>query len=264
MANDRTGGQILIDQLILHKINVIFMVPGESFLPAIDALYDKKNNIKVIVCRHEASACNMAEAFSKITGKPSICFVTRGPGACHASVGIHTAQQDSTPMILLIGQVPTYLKNKEAFQEVDYIKFFSKPFAKLVMEVNKGSDIPQAFSKIYAKSISGRPGPVVLSLPENTLVNKYNVKNSIIRATNKRKPTISLINKTIKLINQSKYPLIIVGGSCWDRNSYNYLKYFMENNDIPIAVSFRRQDLVDNDNINYIGDLSSSVDPKLV
>ena len=133
MLTNRTGGEILVKQLVLHNVKLIFIVPGESYLAALDALYSQKNNIKVIVCRHEAAACNMAEAYAKLTGNPGVCFVTRGPGACHASIGVHTAQQDSSPLILLVGQVPTSSRNKESFQEVNYYDFFVITFYSLTL-----------------------------------------------------------------------------------------------------------------------------------
>ena len=167
----RTGGQILIDQLIGNNTELAFCVPGESYLDALDAMYDKKEILKLINARHEAGAANMAEAYGKLTGKPGIAFVTRGPGACHAAIGVHIAFQDSTPMILFIGQVSRQAEGREAFQEIDYKQMFN-PIAKWVTQIDNVERIPETVSRAFRTAICGRPGPVVVALPEDMLKDK--------------------------------------------------------------------------------------------
>ena len=162
----RTGGQILVDQLIIHGADLAFCVPGESYLPVLDALYGARERIELITCRHESGAANMAEAYGKLTGAPGLCFVTRGPGATNASIGVHTAFQDSTPMILFIGQVGSDFIEREAFQEIDYRRMFG-PMAKWVAQIDRTDRIPEFIERAYQVATSGRMGPVVLALPED-------------------------------------------------------------------------------------------------
>ncbi len=262
--NKKNGGQILAESLYNHGINTIFMVPGESYLAAIDGLYDYRNEIKLITCRHESGAANMAEAYGKISRQPGIVFVTRGPGACHASVGVHTAMQDSTPMILFIGQITRKNKGREAFQEVDYEKMFTPPFCKWAYEVKKTEELPKVINKAFQVSLSGRPGPVVISLPEDMLEEKIQYEplepEKIFTVCPKVKPIESVLN----ILGESSKPLIIVGGGDWDGKGAKDLVHFAEKNHIPIAVSFRRQALVNNNSTSYVGDLSTSVDMNLV
>ena len=174
------------------------MVPGESYLNAIDGLYNYRNKIKVITCRHEAGAANMAEAYGKISKSPGIAFVTRGPGACHASIGVHTAMQDSTPMILFVGQISSNYKGREAFQEVEYRNMFAPPFCKWVYEIKDANEIPSILKKAYEISICDRPGPVVISLPENILEKKtpYKDYKYNTRTSDKTNTTTYGIKKT--------------------------------------------------------------------
>src|SRR3954467_7477946 len=167
-SNSRTGGQILVDQLLLHGADTAFCVPGESYLEVLNALFDARDRFRLINARHEAGAANMAEAYGKLTGRPGICLVTRGPGACHASVGVHTAFQDSTPMILLIGQVGRDAMDREAFQEIDYRQMFG-PVAKWAAQIDVTARIPEYMARAFHIATSGRPGPVVLALPEDML-----------------------------------------------------------------------------------------------
>jgi len=164
----RTGGQLIVDQLLTHGAELAFCVPGESYLPVLDALYTVRDRIRLITCRHENGAANMAEAYGKLTGKPGICLVTRGPGATNASIGVHTAFQDSTPMILLIGQVGTDFMEREAFQEIDYRRMFG-PMSKWVAQIDRTDRIPEFIARAYQVATSGRMGPVVLALPEDVL-----------------------------------------------------------------------------------------------
>jgi acetolactate synthase I/II/III large subunit len=171
--NSRTGGRILVDQLLVHGADMAFCVPGESYLEVLDALYDSPQ-IKLINARHEAGAANMAEAYGKLTGKPGIAMVTRGPGACHAAVGVHTAFQDSTPMILIVGQVARDAMDREGFQEIDYRQMFG-PVAKWATQIDRTDRIPEYMSRAYHVATSGRPGPVVLALPEDMLTETADV-----------------------------------------------------------------------------------------
>ena len=167
-SNARTGGKILVDQLLIHGADMAFCVPGESYLEVLDALFDVRDRFKLVNARHEAGAANMAEAYGKLTGKPGICMVTRGPGACHAAVGVHTAFQDSTPMIMLIGQVGRDMMDREAFQEIDYRQMFG-PVAKWAAQIDVTARIPEYIARAFHIATSGRPGPVVLALPEDML-----------------------------------------------------------------------------------------------
>src|SRR5271166_1973591 len=161
----RTGARLLVDILRIQGVDTIFCVPGESYLAMLDALCDTQDKIKLIVCRHEGAAANMADAYGKLTGTPGICVVTRGPGAAHASIGVHTAKQDSTPMILLIGQIEREFAGREAFQEIDY-RFMFAPLTKWVAEIDRASRVPELVSRAFQTAVSGRPGPVALALPE--------------------------------------------------------------------------------------------------
>src|SRR5262245_9386182 len=166
-GNARTGGQILVDQLAIHGVSHVFCVPGESYLAALDAFHDQ-GKIRLFACRQEGGAANMAEAYGKLTGRPGICFVTRGPGATNASIGVHTAFQDSTPMILFIGQVARDQVEREAFQEVDYRRMFA-PLAKWAAQIDDPARVPELVSQAFHRAVAGRPGPVVVALPEDML-----------------------------------------------------------------------------------------------
>jgi acetolactate synthase-1/2/3 large subunit len=168
MNQPRTGGQLVVDQLAIHGVDLVFCVPGESYLAVLDALYDARDRIRVVNARHEAGAANMAEAYGKLTGRPGIALVTRGPGACHAAIGVHTAAQDSTPMVLLVGQIPRAHADREAFQEVDYRRMFGA-LAKWVAQIDHAARVPEYLARAFHVAASGRPGPVVLALPEDML-----------------------------------------------------------------------------------------------
>ena len=167
-ANTRTGGQVLVDALRIHGVDTAFCVAGESYLEVLDALYDHQQEIRTITCRHEAGAANMAEAYGKLTGKPGVVMVTRGPGACHGSIGAHTGFQDSTPMVILVGQVARDQMDREAFQEIDYRRMYGQ-LAKWVAQIETADRIPEYMARAFATATSGRPGPVVLALPEDML-----------------------------------------------------------------------------------------------
>src|SRR5262249_20551700 len=177
MSNPRNAGQVVVDQLRIHGADLVFCVPGESYLPVLDALYDARDRIRVINARHEAGAAYMAEAYGKLTGRPGIALVTRGPGACHAAIGVHTAAQDSTPMVLLVGQIPRNRVDREAFQEVDYRRRFG-PHAKCAAQIDQADRTPSDLARAFHVAPSGRPGPVVLALPEDMLAETVTVADA--------------------------------------------------------------------------------------
>ncbi len=260
--NTRTGGRILVDQLLLHGADLAFCVPGESYLEVLDALFDVRDRFKLVNARHEAGAANMAEAYGKLTGKPGICMVTRGPGACHASVGVHTAFQDSTPMIVLVGQIARGTRDREAFQEIDYRRMFG-PVAKWAAEIETTSRIPEYMARAFQVATSGRPGPVVLGLPEDMLAEVSDAEDAKPYVTAQAAPNAAQLNEMRDLLASAERPLMIVGGGSWSERACREIVAFAESNGIPAACSFRRQDVFDNASENYIGDLSTSVAPSL-
>lgn len=257
-SNARTGGRILVDQLLIHGAELAFCVPGESYLEVLDALYDVRDRFKLVNARHEAGAANMAEAYGKLTGKPGICMVTRGPGACHASIGVHTAYQDSTPMILLVGQIARGTRDREAFQEIDYRQMFG-PVAKWAAEIETTSRIPEYMARAFQVATSGRPGPVVLALPEDMLSETADVEDAKPYVIAQAAPDAAQMSAMRELLAKAERPLMIVGGSGWTDKACRDIVAFAEKSGIPAACSFRRQDVFDNASENYVGDLSTSV-----
>jgi acetolactate synthase-1/2/3 large subunit len=257
----RPGGRILVDALAVHGVDRLFCVPGESYLDVLDALYDTPQ-IALVVAKHEGAAANMAEADGKLTGRPGICFVTRGPGATHASVGVHTAYQDSTPMILYIGQVQRNVRGREAFQEVEFRQMFA-PIAKWVAEIEAADRIPEYLLRAFQVATSGRPGPVVLALPEDMLVEQSSAPDTQpFRAVQPAPPDADLASVRGELERASQ-PLLIAGGSCWSDEGCAALARFAQANALPVLASFRRQDLIDNDHRCYAGHLSLGMPPHL-
>ncbi len=256
----RHGGRILVDQLLAHGVNRVFSVPGESFLAVLDALFEI--GIQNIVCRHEGGAAMMAEATGKMTGRPGIAFVTRGPGATNASSGVHVARQDSTPMILFVGQIPRGHRDREAFQEIDYRAFFG-PVAKWVAEIDQTRRIPEYVNRAFHIAASGRPGPVVLSLPEDMLSQQADVPVLAPTAAPRSGPSETDAHCLLEALAGVKRPLVIAGGSGWNRESSAMLRRFAEGQGLPVATPFRRQDLMDNRSRNYIGDLGVGMNPAL-
>jgi len=260
----RTGGQILVDALRHQGVDRVYCVPGESYLPVLDALYDVPE-IALVSARHEGAAANMAEADGKLTGRPGICFVTRGPGATHASVGVHTAFQDSTPMILFIGQVPRGARDREGFQEVDFRAMFA-PLAKWVAEIDQPGRIPEYVARAFRTALTGRPGPVVLSLPEDVLSEAVATAGQMAapamapRAT----PGDGDVQTLSGLLKGASRPLVIVGGTGWSREGCAALADFAHRNRLPVVAGFRRQDLLDNRSENYCGHLTLGADPTLM
>lgn len=258
----RSGGHILADQLKALGADTVFCVPGESFLDLLDGLHDHADSIRTIVCRHEGGAANMADAYAKMTGKPGICAVTRGPGATNASNGVHTAFQDSTPMILLIGQVGRTMVDREAFQEMDYRRVFGE-MAKWVGQIDDASRIPEYLSRAWKTATSGRPGPVVLALPEDMLTEEVAAKDVVHTAPSEPAPDAQSLSRFSELLGKAKKPLMLVGGPGWSSEIAEQAMRFATAQGLPVATSFRCQDYVDNDHPNYVGVVGIAPSPKL-
>ncbi len=257
----RSGGQILVDQLRIHGTSHIFCVPGESYLAVLDALRD--STIKTIVCRQEGGAAFMAEAHGKIGGKPGIVMVTRGPGATNASPGIHVASQDSTPLIMFVGQVARDMKEREAFQELDYKAVFGT-MAKWVVEIDRAERIPEIVSRAFHMATQGRPGPVVIALPEDMLTDVADVPDAMAFSPAVTKPGGSDMEDFQRRLLGAERPILLAGGSGWSEQGVRDLVAFSENFDLPVAVSFRRQMLFPADHRNFAGDLGIGPNPKLL
>ena len=258
----RSGGRILVDQLGIHGVDTAFCVPGESYLDVLNAFYDVRERMRMIVCRQEGGAAFMAEAYGKLTGRPGICFVTRGPGATNASIGVHTAYQDSTPMILFIGQVGSDVVEREAFQEMDYRRMFGQ-MAKWVAQIDRADRIPEYISHAFHIAISGRPGPVVLSLPEDMLVSQAVATDAQPYARVKAHPGMADMDRMREMLAQAERPLVILGGGDWSAGACDDIRAFIEANNLSASCSFRRQDLLDNRHPNYCGDVGIGISPAL-
>jgi len=258
----RTGGRILVDNLLVQGVDLAFCVPGESYLPVLDALYDARESLRLIVCRNEGGAAYMGEAYGKLTGRPGIVFVTRGPGASNAAVGIHTAQQDSTPLIVLVGQVGSDFAGREAFQEIDYRRMYGS-IAKWVAQIDRADRIPEHVAHAFRVATSGRPGPVILSLPEDMLSATADVGDAANVAPIVVTPAAAELAKLRALLTASKRPLVIAGGSGWNAAASAALARFAEANALPVACAFRNQDVFDNGHAYYAGDVGIGINPKL-
>ena len=258
-----TGGQALIEALQANGAKTAFGVPGESYLAALDALHDTRETLEFITCRHEAGAANMAEAYGKLTGEPGICFVTRGPGATHATIGLHTAFQDSTPMIMLIGQVAADQVEREAFQEIDYRRFLSE-VTKWTAEINDASRIAEYVGRAFRVATSGRPGPVALALPEDMLRQLCAPQKMLPYTPALAHPSAAAISDIKSTLENAERPLVMLGGSGWSKDAVDEVQAFAENNNLPVTVSFRCQDRFNNNHPNYIGDMGIGANPKLI
>jgi acetolactate synthase-1/2/3 large subunit len=259
-SNLRTGGQILVDQLEIHGTELAFGVPGESYLALLDALYD--SDIRYIICRQEAGATMMAEAYGKLTGKPGIAMVTRGPGATNGCHGVHIARQDSTPLILFIGQVAREMRWREAFQEIDYRQMFGS-IAKWVCEIDDPARIPEFIARAFHTATSGRPGPVVIALPEDMLSEPAACADAARYQPVQAHPAIQDMARLHVLLSAAKRPFMILGGGGWDARACADIQKFAENFELPVGVSFRRQDYFDNSHPCYAGHVGISVAPPL-
>ncbi|MGR3481458.1 thiamine pyrophosphate-binding protein [Salipiger marinus] len=258
----RSGGQILVDQLLIHGADTAYCVPGESYLEVLDALHDVTDRFTLINARHEAGAADMAEAYGKLTGRPGICMVTRGPGACHAAIGVHIAQQDSTPMILLVGQIARDTTDREAFQEVDYRAMFG-PIAKWATQIDDARRIPEYMARAFRVATSGRPGPVVIALPEDMLTDRVAVPDARPYAATAAGIVPADLDALTAELSRAERPLLLLGGSGWDDAAAAAITRFAETNGIPVSCSFRRQDIVDNLSPVYAGDFGTSTAPSL-
>jgi acetolactate synthase-1/2/3 large subunit len=257
----RTGGQILVDQLKVHGTSHVFCVPGESYLAVLDALHDAA--ISTIVCRQEGGAAYMAEAAGKMTGRPGIVMVTRGPGATNASCGIHVASQDSTPLIMFVGQVARDMKEREAFQELDYKAVFGT-MVKWVVEIDRAERIPEIVSRAFHVATQGRPGPVVIALPEDMLTDRVVVADAPAFTAAVMKPGAADMEALRQRLLSARRPIVLAGGSGWSEQGVRDFVRFSENFALPVAVSFRRQMLFPADHPNFAGDLGIGPNPKLL
>jgi acetolactate synthase-1/2/3 large subunit len=249
----RSGARILVDQLVVHGADTAFCVPGESYLAVLDALLDAP--IRLVVARHEAGAANMADAYGKLTGRPGICLVTRAPGATHAATGVYTAYQDSTPFILFVGQVPRGHRGREAFQELDYSRLFAE-VAKWVVEVESAGAFPDIAAQAFRTATSGRPGPVVVALPEDVLVEEADVRDAPRYEAERPAPTTAELERVHALLARAERPFVVVGGGGWAAQAAADLQAWAEASSLPVAASFRRQDYLDNTSPSYAGVLT--------
>jgi acetolactate synthase-1/2/3 large subunit len=258
----RIGGHIVADALRLNGADVVFCVPGESFLDILDGLVDHRDAIRLVTMRHEASAANAAEAYGKLTGRPGVVMVTRGPGASQAVVGVHTARQDSTPMILIVGQVNSPQRGREAFQEIDYGELFGgRSIAKWVAEASAPDELPGLVEEAYARAVSGRPGPVVLSLPEDVL----RAQSAAPDAPPGRRsvPAPGDLAPLRAMLEAAERPLVLLGGSDWTAAACGQLRAWCEASGLAVAAGFRCQDLVPNGSPCYVGHVGLATDPRL-
>jgi acetolactate synthase-1/2/3 large subunit len=260
-ARARTGAQILVDQLKIHGADTVFCVPGESYLAILDALHDA-NSIRTFTCRHESGAAIMGEAYGKLRGKPAIVMVTRGPGATNASAGLHIATQDSTPLIMLVGQVQRDAIEREAFQELDYRRMFGQ-LAKWVAQIEDPKRIPEFISRAYYVATSGRPGPVVLALPEDMLREPAEVADAQPWRQVETHPSAAQTAEVLGELRRAERPFLLLGGSQWDADAVDAIETFAQANVLPVGCAFRRQDRFDNALSCYAGDVGIGINPKL-
>ncbi len=258
----RPGGQILADTLALQGVNTVFGVPGESYLAVLDGLYRHRAGIRFVTCRQEGGAAFMADAYAKLTGKPGVVMVTRGPGATNASVGVHAAFQDSVPMVVFVGQVGTDFIDREAFQEIDYRRMFGQ-MTKWVAQVDRADRLPEYVARAFQVASSGRMGPVVLALPEDVLVQQATVADAACHRPVRASPGAAQIEALATLLARARRPFVMRGGTGWTREACDDLRTFAEANRLPVACAFRCQDLFDNRHPNYVGDVGIGVNPKL-
>ena len=258
----RSGGQLLVDALKVHGVDMAFGVPGESYLSVLDAFYESRDDIKFVICRQEGGAANMADAYGKLTGRPGICFVTRGPGATNASIGIHTAFQDSTPLILFIGQVDNEVAEREAFQEIDYRRMYGQ-MAKWVAQIDRPERVPEMISHAFHLAVSGRPGPVVLALPEDMQVATATVPDTARYQRVAAHPGAADMNKLREMLAAAKRPFVMLGGGGWNAKACEDIRAFIETNNLPTACAYRCQDLLDNRSPNYLGDIAVGMNPAI-
>ncbi len=257
----RHGGALLVECLRAQKVRRVFVVPGESYLAVLDGLYDA-DEIEIVQARHEGGAAFMAEAHGKLTGQPGIAMVTRGPGATNASIGVHTAMQDSSPMILFVGQIATWMRDREAFQEIDYRAFFGT-VAKWVTEVDRPDRLPETISRAFATALSGRPGPVVVALPEDMLAAPAEAPPCKPVRIARPGADQAAVDEAMAMLASAERPLVLAGGGGWTHRGRELLMGFAERNGLPVACVFRFQDLMDNHSDSYVGDAGVGMSPHM-
>ena len=258
----RHGGRILADALVGHGTRVAFGVPGESFLPVLDGLHELRDKLKFVICRQEGGASYMAEAWAKLTGEPGVLFATRGPGATNGSVGVHTAFQDSTPMVVFVGQVGNDFVDREAFQEVDYRRMYG-PLTKWVAQIDRAERIPEYVSHAFHTATAGRPGPVLLALPEDMLFSEAAVADAPHFRTPRAAPSPADMKELERLLAGAKRPFVLLGGGGWTKPALAALRDWAEAAALPVGSSFRCQDYFDNRHPSYAGDVGIGINPKL-
>jgi acetolactate synthase-1/2/3 large subunit len=263
MEPARHGGKVLADALVSQGIDHVFEVPGESFLDTLDGLYDQRERVKLVTCRFEAGAVHMAEAYGKLTGRPAAAMVTRGPGACHAAIGVHVAFQDSTPLLLFVGQIPLRDTGRDAFQEVDYRQMFA-PLAKWVTQIDDAGRIPEVVAHAADIATRGRPGPVVIALSEEMQKDVVSVPDLARGVVSPAFPDPDALLRMRAMLAAARKPVAVVGGSCWSAAGRAALRSFLVANDIPVVVGFRRQAHYDGTLANFAGDLGVGSDPGLI
>lgn len=263
-ADSRSAAVLLVECLERQGVDRVFCVPGESYLAVLDALHDKQDRIALTVCRQEGGAANMADAYGKLTGKPGVCFVTRGPGAANAVIGVHTAFQDSTPMVLFIGQVAREFRDREGFQEVDLVAMF-RPLAKWAAQIDDPRRLPEYIHRAFATALSGRPGPVVLALPEDMLAEAVaaNIDAGLRAAPLPAAPSQEALRRFAALTAQARRPLMILGGGDWSLEAQRNLLAYAEAAQVPICASLRCQDYVPNSHPLYAGHFGIGAEPSL-
>lgn len=257
-----TGGAHLVRQLLRHGVKHVFCVPGESYLGVLDALYEATDKISLVTTRIEIGACHMAEAYGKITGRPGICFVSRGPGVTHAMIGCHTARQDSTPLILFVGMVARPVDGREAVQEIDLRAMFSG-LAKDVMIINDPKRIPELVSRAFHVAAAGRPGPVVVGLPEDMCDEECVTNDVAPYKTVRAAPASRQMDQLHNLLRGAKRPLLMIGGGGWSADGVRNIQRFAENYNLPVVTTFRCQDLFNNFHSNFAGQSSLGMDKKV-
>ncbi|MDQ1078847.1 acetolactate synthase-1/2/3 large subunit [Pseudoroseomonas cervicalis] len=259
----RTGGQLLADALVAQGVTHAFCVPGESYLDLLDGLYANSDRINLTTCRFEAGAVNMAEAHAKLTGRVGVALVTRGPGACHAAIGVHVAMQDSTPLVLIVGQIPFAETDRESFQEVDYRRMFGS-VAKWVTQIDDAARIPELMAHAFDVATSGRPGPVVVAISEEMQKVRVQVPDIGPAEVAPAAPSPAALQKMLSMLEAAERPLVVLGGSRWSEATRRIIREFCVARDLPVAVGFRRQSLYDCTLPNYAGDLGVGADAGLV
>jgi acetolactate synthase I/II/III large subunit len=259
--NMRTAAEVLVDQLQIHGVRHVFCVPGESYLAVLDAFHDSE--LAITVCRQEGGAAMMAEAVGKVTGRPGVCFVTRGPGATNASHGIHIARQDSTPLVMFVGQVARDMREREAFQEMDYRAFFG-PITKWATEIDDPARVPEIVSRAFHTAANGRPGPVVVSIPEDMLVERVAVSDAPPYTPIETSPGAAEMAKFAELLGAARAPIFLLGGSRWSQAASDAVARFAERHSLPVATTFRRGHLFNALHPCYAGDVGIGPNPKLM